>query len=278
MDLIRKKEIHLTVEISASHEVYADVNMLQSVVRNLISNALKYTPKGGQVTVSAHYTDNNRTIVVVKDTGIGMNNTLKYNLFRLASNTSRPGTEGEQSTGLGLILCKEFIEKHNGEIWVESEEGKGSSFYFTLPGNIASDDKSNELQTALAAFSSDQIENLKILIAEDNENSEVLLRILTSTFSNRILNAATGTEAVEVCRRNPDIDLILMDVKMPETDGYEATRQIRQFNKEVIIIAQTAFGLSGEREIALAAGCNDYISKPIDINILLELINKYFRK
>ena len=90
--------------------------------------------------------------------------------------------------------------------------------------------------------------------------------------------ARTGTEAVELCRRNPDIDLIFMDIKMPGMDGYEATNQIRQFNTNVIIIAQTAYALMGDREMAIAAGCNDYISKPIKKEILLELMQKYFNK
>ena len=97
-------------------------------------------------------------------------------------------------------------------------------------------------------------------------------------FSKEVLKARTGVEAVEACRNNPDIDLVLMDIQMPEMDGYEATRQIRQFNKEVIIIAQTAYALTGDREKAIEAGCNDYISKPIKKDELLALIQKYFNK
>lgn len=277
-DAIRKKEIQVTVDISADQEVFADTNMLQSVIRNLISNAIKFTPRGGKVTIFSGYTDNMRSVIVVKDTGIGMNDVMIANLFRLNVNNSRPGTDGEHSTGLGLHLCKEFIERHNGEIWVESEAGKGSAFYFTIPcaavpSTISNDDVGNPSDNT-----TDQIENLKILIAEDNENSGILIRILTSAFSNRILGASTGAEAVEICRNHPDLDLILMDIKMPGIDGYEATRQIRQFNKEVVIIAQTAFGMSGERAIALEAGCNDYISKPIETAILMEIIKKYFKK
>jgi len=275
---IQEKAIQIIVDISDYQYVFADTNMLQSVIRNLVSNAVKFTPRGGIVNVSAGLNENNTSVIVVKDTGIGMNNTLRANLFKLSSNVSRPGTEGEQSTGLGLLLCKEFVEKHNGEIWVESEEGKGSSFYFTLPGQTFSKDLPSENKNTLTDEAVAQIGNLKILIAEDNENSEILLRILAKSFSNRILGAGTGTEAVDVCRRTPDIDLILMDIKMPELDGYEATHQIRQFNKEVVIIAQTAFGLAGEREKALNAGCNDYIAKPIEMSLLIEIIHKHFKK
>jgi len=271
-DAIRKKEIRITAQLPEDQNVYADSNMLQSIVRNLISNAIKFTPKGGNVTVSSYFTENNTSVVVVKDTGIGMNSNMTANLFHLNVNNSRPGTEGEQSTGLGLLLCKEFVEKHGGEIWVESAEDAGTSFYFTIPANTVSNG------ITLSDHVKDKIENLKILIAEDNENSEILMRIVTNTFSNRFLVASTGAEAVEICRKNPNLDLVLMDVKMPELDGYEATRQIRQFNQKVVIIAQTAFGMDGERERASEAGCNDYISKPIEISALVELIQKYFKK
>ncbi|MCK9411562.1 MAG: response regulator [Prolixibacteraceae bacterium] len=271
-DAIQKKAIQITMQLSENQHVCADSNMLQSIVRNLISNAIKFTPKGGNVTVSSNSTENNTSVIVVKDTGIGMNSTMTANLFRLNVNNSRPGTDGEQSTGLGLLLCKEFVDRHSGEIWVESVEGEGTSFYFTIPAKTVS----NEI--ALADHEKDKIENLKILIAEDNENSEMLMRIVANTFSNRTLVASTGAEAVEICRTNPDIDLILMDIKMPELDGYDATRQIRQFNQKVVIIAQTAFGTEGDRKRAIESGCNDYISKPVDITVLVELIQKYFKK
>jgi CheY-like chemotaxis protein len=121
-----------------------------------------------------------------------------------------------------------------------------------------------------------EISGLKILIAEDDDPSDLLITIALEKIRLEFLHAKTGTEAVNACRSNPDIDLVLMDIKMPEMDGYEATRQIRQFNSKVIIIAQTAYALSGDREKAVEAGCNDYISKPIKNDELIELILKYF--
>ena len=112
-----------------------------------------------------------------------------------------------------------------------------------------------------------------MLIAEDDEASEQLISIYVSELADEIVNVRTGIEAVSACQKNPDIDVILMDVLMPEMDGLEATRKIREFNKEVIIIAQTAYGMQGDREKALSAGCNDYISKPIKKTELLSLIN-----
>ena len=122
------------------------------------------------------------------------------------------------------------------------------------------------------------VSGLKILIVEDDETSEIFITITVREFGKEILVVRTGTEAIEACHNNPDIDLILMDIKMTGMDGYEATRQIRQFNKEVVIIAQTAYALVGDMEKAIKAGCNDYITKPIMKEELKSLINKHCNK
>ena len=124
----------------------------------------------------------------------------------------------------------------------------------------------------------DHVKKLKILIAEDDEVSVKLLEIAVRGFNEKVLKATTGTETVQVCRNSPDIDFVLMDIQMPDMDGYEATRQIRQFNKDVIIIAQTAYALAEDREMAIAAGCNDYISKPYGQSLLIALMEKYLTK
>ena len=125
-----------------------------------------------------------------------------------------------------------------------------------------------------------KVKNLKILIAEDDEVSALFLTNVLEDVSREILKAVNGTEAVETYRQNPDIDLIMMDVRMPEMSGYEATKRIRELNKDVVIIAQTAFGIGGEMEKAKAqaVGCNDYISKPISVFLLKSMIQKYFYK
>ena len=123
-----------------------------------------------------------------------------------------------------------------------------------------------------------QLKNLKILIVEDDEISYSLLSRTLQKISKELLHAITGVEAVEACRNNPDLDLVLMDIRMPKMNGFEATRQIRQFNKDVIIIAQTAYAFTGDSEKAIEAGCNDYISKPINMTLLYELIKKHFNK
>jgi len=130
----RKKRIELTFSIPGEKEVFVDNHMFDSVIRNLVSNAIKFTHLGGKVSVTADCKSDQFTVVKISDSGIGMTPELKNKLFLLNENTSRKGTEGEPSTGLGLMLCKEFIEKHGGKIWVESEVGKGSTFSFTVPG------------------------------------------------------------------------------------------------------------------------------------------------
>ena len=115
-----------------------------------------------------------------------------------------------------------------------------------------------------------------MIIAEDDNTSEMLISIALKTLSKELIKVKTGVNAIEAFRNNPDIDLILMDVQMPEMDGYEATREIRKINSRVVIIAQTAYALNGDREKALAAGCTDYIAKPMNPDKLKDLINNHF--
>ena len=117
---------------------------------------------------------------------------------------------------------------------------------------------------------------MKILIAEDDQTSEEFISIIVQKFAKEIIKARTGNEAVEAYNKNPDIDLILMDIQLPGINGYEATMQIRKSDKDVIIIAQTAYGLQGDMEKAIEAGCNDYISKPLNKGKLIEIITKHF--
>lgn len=131
-EIANKKGIEICINISKGTLVKADKNMLESVLRNLLSNAIKFTPSGGRVTISANEINNNFVEISIKDSGIGIPKSLLENLFSISENTRRKGTNNEHSTGLGLILCKEFVAKNGGKIWVESEEGKGSTFFFTL--------------------------------------------------------------------------------------------------------------------------------------------------
>lgn len=216
----------------------------------------------------------------VKDTGIGISPEKKDVIFERFRQSDELHNRPYEGAGLGLSISKSYVEMLGGKIWLESEPESGSAFYFTIPLNTESKQNIEEeellsMHTASNLLSADHAKRLTVLIVEDDEASEMFLTLISEKFSKKVLKAFTGNEAVQICRYNPDIDFVLMDVRMPDVDGYEATRQIRQFNREVIIIAQTAFALTGEREKAIEAGCNDYIPKPIKQAELKELIIRH---
>ncbi len=270
------KSIDISVNIPQDIMVFADVNMIGSTIRNLVSNAVKFTHKSGKISITAKTIPGNLIEISIKDSGMGMSEEMRSKLFRLNENIGRIGTEGEPTSGLGLILCKDFIEKNGGKIWVESKENEGSIFYFTLPSSLEVNSKTT-LPSSLSIIS-DTIppEKLKVLIADDDEASEMLISIALKIFCKEIIKARTGIEAVEACREHPDIDLILMDFKMPLMNGYEATQLIREFNTNVIIIAQTAYETAGDYHTALEVGSNEYILKPFNRDSLKKMIRKYF--
>jgi CheY-like chemotaxis protein len=161
-----------------------------------------------------------------------------------------------------------------GEISLKSTPGEGSRFSFTLPCDEARPEAedSSALQEPLIL---DLQRKLKVLIADDDEVSDMYLSLVLQPITAEFLHAANGEEAVALSKTHPDIDLILMDIKMPLMDGYEATRAIRKFNPEVVIIAQTAYAIAGDREKALEAGCTDYITKPVKADLLMKMIRSY---
>ncbi|MBV5314575.1 MAG: response regulator [Prolixibacteraceae bacterium] len=258
--------------------VYTDREKTYAILTNLVKNAIKYSHKGA---IEFGYLKKGDFLeFYVKDDGIGIAKDRQEAIFERFVQADIADLQARQGAGLGLSISKAYIEMLGGRLWVESELGNGSTFYFSLPYNIGPEkiaiqkDRAENSENVIPS----EVLRLKVLIAEDDEASERLLGIEVKKLSKEIIRVRTGFEAVVAFRNNPDIDLILMDIQMPGMDGYEATRQIRQMNKEVVIIAQTAFGLSGDREKAIEAGCNDYIAKPIKNAELRRLIEKYFSK
>ncbi len=256
-----------------------DREKVYAILTNLVKNAIKYSEKG---TIEFGYVLKKDTGLAeleffVKDTGIGIPKNRQEAIFERFIQADINDKMARQGAGLGLSISKAYIEMLGGKIWVESEEGVGSTFYFTLPCQCEETEKNakNEDSTSVEAIS---LKKLKILIAEDDPTSEMLLSHTVQKLANEIILARTGTEAVEICFKYPEIDVVLMDIMMPEMDGYEATRQIRMFNKDIIIIAQTAYALEGDKEKAIVAGCNDYITKPIKKEELTQLIIKCMNK
>jgi CheY-like chemotaxis protein len=154
----------------------------------------------------------------------------------------------------------------------------GSTFKFTLPSlkeSKKTEDEQIDIERKYTSIKPLKEVEMKVLIVEDEKVSDNLLTIILRDYCKTILHAKNGIEAIKICKENKDIDLIFMDIKMPELDGYEATKKIRTFNKNVKIIAQTAYALSGDREKAINAGCDDYIAKPIMADNLKPLLDKY---
>ena len=290
-----KKGIRLVCRNGLTDEhaiVITDKEKVYSILTNLVKNAIQYTETGTvefgyvivdsfPVTEALHVTPlqatNKQIQFYIKDTGIGIPVERQHAISDRYVQADNSNTKALQGTGLGLSISKAYVEMLGGKIWVKSIAGIGSSFYFTLPYNAVEQGKIAFNQLVSPADNVKKVEKLKVLIVEDDETSEMLIRIALSVYSDEILEATTGTGGVEICRNNPGIQLILMDIKLPGIDGYEATRQIRQFNQDVVIIAQTAYGKDGDREKATRAGCNDYISKPLGILQLRGLMEKHFK-
>jgi len=254
--------------------IMTDVLKINSILTNLIKNAIKYS-KTGSIHLSCKQHDNH-LLFTIKDNGIGIpQNRIDaiFDRFVQADITDKRAYEG---SGLGLAITKSYVEMLGGEIWVESVQGNGSTFYFTIDYLMA-ETQSPFLKLKDKGAQNGAEESL-ILVAEDEDVGFLLIESFLSNENYKLMRAKNGREAVEMVRKNNDISLVLMDLKMPEMDGLEATEKIREFNTDISIIAQTAYALEGDKAKALNAGCNGYISKPIHRQELIAGIEKLLRQ
>ncbi|OYT17097.1 MAG: hybrid sensor histidine kinase/response regulator [Bacteroidetes bacterium 4572_77] len=248
--------------------IITDKHKLEGILSNLIKNALKFT-KHGKVTFGCALVNNSTELeIFVTDTGIGIPQSRLEAIFNRFEQADIEDSNVYEGSGLGLTISKSYVEMLGGNIRVSSKEAYGSSFKFTIPYL-----KKIQKEQKVDAAKKDQkiaLKKLSIIVAEDDKPSKFFFKeIFMHTFEELIFTSS-GRETIDLCKENPEIDFILMDIKMPNINGYDATREIRKFNNKVIIIAQTAFAMSGDKEKAIDAGCNDYITKPIDRNSLLE--------
>jgi CheY-like chemotaxis protein len=259
---------------SALAKIKTDKEKVYAILTNLVKNAVKFTPAGS---ITFGYELKNKNLeFFVRDTGVGIPREQQEFIFERFRQGNESLARKHEGAGLGLSITKAYVEMLGGKIWVESEFGKGSAFYFTIPYLVESDEITSSHTIVSVQPDKEPFRKLKILIAEDDEFSAMLITNAIQPFCKKLFVAGNGAEAIEELRKYPDIDLVLMDISMPVMDGYEATKGIRLFNKDVVIIAQTAYGLMGDKEKAIAAGCNDHISKPVSKNDLSVLIQKYF--
>ncbi len=269
------------IELILHHQVKKDLLTLitdedkfVAILTNLIKNALKYTKEGSIVV--GYRRDNGFVEFFVKDTGIGISADRHEAIFERFVQADIEDREVYEGAGLGLAITKAYVTMLGGDIWLESEKGKGSTFYFTLPDNSPNTILKPVKEQKRDMDKETKISKLNILIVEDEVFSDQLLTVVLKKIANNIYHAKSGLHAIDAFKKHPDIDLIMMDIKMREMDGYQATKEIRKLDKNVIIIAQTAYALLGDREKALEAGCNDYLPKPIIKKKVLETISKYF--
>lgn len=273
---VERKGLQIICNCTLSAEeafINTDREKIFAVLINLVKNAIKYSQEG---TIDFGYIKKEKMLeFYVKDNGIGIPANKINDVFNRFVQADGGVNRSYEGAGLGLSISKAYVEMLGGKIWVISELDKGSEFYFTIPYVSIKEESGIMAYKTSVTSVTDHPKKLKMLIAEDDLANVMLLTAILEDYIGELFHVATGIEAVETCMRNPDIDLILMDIKMSKMDGYEAVRHIRKFNKDVIIIAQTAYALAGEREKAIASGCNEYISKPINSNTLLDLVQKF---
>jgi CheY-like chemotaxis protein/anti-sigma regulatory factor (Ser/Thr protein kinase) len=253
--------------------IRTDQDKLYTILINLVKNSIKYTHEGkielGYICI------NDEIEFFVKDTGIGIAKDRHDSIFDRFVQADLSMTKPYEGAGLGLAITKAYVEMLGGKIRVESKEGYGSVFYFTIPYITSADNTDKSTKPLIDSKLEDVYKNVTVLIVDDDETAVIYLSKLLKGKCKDMLYAGTGSEAVEICKANNKINLVMMDIKMPDMDGYTATKLIREFNKEVIIIAQTAYALLGDREKSIQAGCNDYLAKPVRSGDFFSVVGKH---
>ncbi len=252
--------------------ISCDAPRLQQVLANLIQNAIKFTPKG-VIEIGYDLNNDNKLQFYVKDTGIGISNDKKKIIFERFGQAEQGDVRNYKGAGLGLPICKGFIELMGGEIWVESEFGNGSIFYFTVPYKpVAKNINTARLKPKETSYN---WISKKILLVEDETFSQNFMQTILLPYGPKIIYAEDGFKAIEQVKHNPDIDLILMDIRLPKLDGIDATIRIRENGFTKPILAQTANAMPNDREKCMDAGCNDFIVKPISRLGFLKIIDNF---
>jgi PAS domain S-box-containing protein len=254
--------------------IETDFEKLNSILSNLVKNAIKYTSSGR---IDIGYRMNlNQIEFFVKDTGIGIEKDRQKVIFDRFVQADLSLSRPYEGAGLGLSIAKGYIDMLGGKIWVQSELQKGSRFYFTIPVKNKLAVRTEKPDSITESEKKEVLKNLTILVAEDDVIGKLYLSELLKDECKNVLFASDGVEALEILEKTPETDIVLMDIKMPGLNGYQTAQKMKQSNKEVFIIAQTAYALSGDREKALNSGCDAYLSKPFSKEQLLQVIEKHF--
>lgn len=246
--------------------ITTDYEKLKKILYNLIDNAIKFTDNGK---IEFGYKLKNDNIeFFINDTGIGIepaNQKLVFDRFRKSDFNNNKMNDG---VGLGLTICKEFLKALGGNIWLESTPGTGSTFYFTIPYKKRTSNQEPEIETDKTNKNPK-----KILVVEDDESSFEFIKTILSKENFTLIHAWNGNDGITLYEKNKDIDLIILDIKLPGMNGYEVLKAIRENNSHIPIIAQTAFVIGEERKKAIDSGFDEFLAKPYKKNDLLNRIN-----
>jgi hypothetical protein len=256
-------------------KVHTDGYKLESVLVNLIKNALKFT-RSGSIGFGCHI-DGSMIRFTISDTGVGIPPNRKGSIFERFIQAETSHSRQFEGSGLGLSISKAYVEMLGGEINVKSELGKGSEFAFTIhyqPVQMAELPGLDQTNGIKVEIGSDTV----ILVAEDDDISFFFLKKVLANQKLRLVRAPDGMEAVRLCKEIPEIALVLMDIKMPLLDGYEATRRILKFRPDLPIIALTAYAFTDDNEKAISSGCVDYLSKPLNRDRLFKVLARHLEK
>lgn len=273
------KGLDLKINKTKSDEnstIKADKEKINAVLSNLIKNAIKYTPTGS---VEFNYQlRDNEVEFIIRDTGIGIDKKRQKAVFERFVQEDFSSTKPYEGAGLGLAISKGYVEMMGGTIGVESEKGKGSKFYFTLPVHVnkSNPEKQQESDEEQQDENESILNTLSVLVAEDDETVRSYIKALLAKKCKELVFAVNGKEAVDLFIEHNGFDVVLMDIKMPVMDGFSATIKIKQFDENAFIIAQTAYVLEVDKQKALAAGCDGYLTKPLKKELLIEKITEHF--
>ncbi|MCD4666044.1 MAG: response regulator, partial [Bacteroidales bacterium] len=243
--------------------IKTDPFRLKQIFSNLLGNAIKFTDTG-YIEFGYRFEKQDFLEFFVKDTGMGIPEDKLEIVFHRFRQVEESYTRNQEGTGLGLSISRKLTELLGGEMWVESKSGEGATFYFTLPFEFAQPDMEFKPVKPVSEIKTDW-KDKNILVVEDEESNYLLIESILKVYNANLIHVRDGNSAVDVFRNNgAEINLVLMDIKIPGLNGYEATREIKKINDKVPVIAQTAYAMAGEKEKCLSAGCDDYISKPYD--------------
>jgi len=266
-----KDQIDIILNIPKKHQkvtILSDPERIKQILTNLLSNALKFTHKGK---IEFGYNINNDKIIIqVSDTGIGIDGKDISNIFKRFQRTDQTNEEKYDGTGLGLAITKGIIDNFNGTINVESQHGKGSLFTIEIPFIPAKIDQHNKISSTKPDW--ELLKGKELLIAEDDYVNNLFLEELFKNIPLKTYWARNGIEAINIYKDHPDIELVLMDIRMPILDGYKAAQEILKINPKAKIIAQTAHAMSSDRDKCLNNGFAEYIAKPIQKDQFMGLI------